>query len=162
MALCVHEHVQRGRGAAKYERYHVPASGNVFWGSVLANIHPGHDDTYVNYNNRDRAPLLFISGSEDHLMPPKIQRSNAKHYKAEGTITEVKEFEGRARTLHALAGGMGRGRRLRPNLGRRARIDEGGHFLGSRNRVSNEAAGWRNHPFAALRTDAHGGRRRPR
>ena len=24
------------------------------------------------------------SGSEDHLMPPKIQRSNAKHYKAEG------------------------------------------------------------------------------
>jgi hypothetical protein len=28
------------------------------------------------------------------LMPPKIQRSNAKHYKAEGTITEVKEFEG--------------------------------------------------------------------
>jgi pimeloyl-ACP methyl ester carboxylesterase len=42
----------------------------------------------------DRAPLLFISGSEDHLMPPKIQQSNAKHYKAGGTVTEVKEFEG--------------------------------------------------------------------
>jgi hypothetical protein len=27
-------------------------------------------------------------------MPPKIQRSNAKNYKAAGTITEVKEFEG--------------------------------------------------------------------
>ena len=27
-------------------------------------------------------------------MPPTLQRSNAKHYKAEGTITEVKEFEG--------------------------------------------------------------------
>ena len=27
-------------------------------------------------------------------MPPKIQQSNAKHYKAEGTVTEVKEFEG--------------------------------------------------------------------
>ena len=28
-------------------------------------------------------------------MPPKIQQSNAKHYKSD-TITEVKEFEGRA------------------------------------------------------------------
>ena len=54
---------------------------------------PGHDDTWVDYHNDDRAPLLFISGSDDHLMPPKIQRSNAKHYKSD-TITEVKEFEG--------------------------------------------------------------------
>jgi pimeloyl-ACP methyl ester carboxylesterase len=76
-----------------YERYHIPASGAIFWGSVLANIHPGKDATYVNYKNDDRAPLLFISGSEDHLMPPKIQQSNAKHYKSD-TITEVVEYEG--------------------------------------------------------------------
>src|ERR687898_598333 len=76
-----------------YERYHIPASGRVFWGSALANIHPGPDDTHVNYENPNRAPLLFISGSEDHLMPPSIQRSNAKHYKS-ATITEVREFEG--------------------------------------------------------------------
>jgi pimeloyl-ACP methyl ester carboxylesterase len=76
-----------------YERYHVPASGEVFWGSALANIHPGKDDTWVNYDNEDRAPLLFISGSVDHLMPPSIQRSNAKHYN-DSVITEVKEFEG--------------------------------------------------------------------
>ena len=37
------------------------------WGSALANIHPGRDDTYVNYRNDDRAPLLFVAGSEDHL-----------------------------------------------------------------------------------------------
>jgi pimeloyl-ACP methyl ester carboxylesterase len=78
---------------ALYVRYHIPASGSIFWGSALANIHPGHDDNYVDYGNDDRAPLLFISGSEDHLMPPKIQRSNAKHYKS-ATLTEVKEFEG--------------------------------------------------------------------
>jgi pimeloyl-ACP methyl ester carboxylesterase len=81
------------RSRALYERYHVPASGSIFWGSALANIHPGRDDTYVDYHNDARAPLLFISGSEDHLMPPKVQRSNAKHYKS-ATITEVKEFEG--------------------------------------------------------------------
>jgi pimeloyl-ACP methyl ester carboxylesterase len=78
---------------ALYERYHIPASGSIFWGSALANIHPGHDDTYVDYHNGARSPLLFISGSEDHLMPPRIQRSNAKHYKAD-TITEIKEFDG--------------------------------------------------------------------
>ena len=77
-----------------YERYHVPASGSIFWGSALANIHPGKDDNWVDYHNEKRAPLLFISGSEDHLMPPKIQRSNAKHYKAAGTVTEVKEYDG--------------------------------------------------------------------
>ena len=77
-----------------YERYAIPASGRIFWGSALANIHPGRDDNWVDYKNADRAPLLFISGREDHLMPPKIQSSNAKHYKAEGTITEVKEFAG--------------------------------------------------------------------
>jgi pimeloyl-ACP methyl ester carboxylesterase len=77
-----------------YERYHVPASGGVFWATALANVHPGHDDNWVDYKNANRAPLLFISGSDDHLMPPKVQRSNAKHYKAAGTITEVKEFPG--------------------------------------------------------------------
>ena len=65
-----------------YERYHISASGEIFWGSALANIHPGKDDTWVNYGNDERAPLLFISGSNDHLMPPSIQRSNAKHYKS--------------------------------------------------------------------------------
>ena len=54
---------------ALYERYHIPASGSIFWGSALANIHPGRDDNYVDYKNDNRAPLLFIGGSEDHLMP---------------------------------------------------------------------------------------------
>ena len=88
---------------ALYERYHVPASGSIFWGSALANIHPGKDDTHVNYDNDERAPLLFISGSDDNLMPPKIQRSNAKHYRSD-TITEVKEYEGFAHLLPAQEG----------------------------------------------------------
>ena len=88
---------------ALYERYAIPASGKIFWSSALANIHPGHQDTWVDYNNDDRAPLLFISGGEDHLMPPSVQRSNAKHYKSD-TVTEVKEYEGRAHLLPAQEG----------------------------------------------------------
>jgi pimeloyl-ACP methyl ester carboxylesterase len=76
-----------------YDRYHIPASGGIFWDSVLANFKPGHQETWVDYDNDARAPLLFISGNDDHLMPPSIQRSNAKKYKSD-TVTEVKEFAG--------------------------------------------------------------------
>jgi len=76
---------------ALYERYHIPASGAIFWGSALANIHPGPDDNHVDYGNEQRAPLLFISGESDHLMPPSLQASNAKHYN-DAVLTEVKVF----------------------------------------------------------------------
>lgn len=76
-----------------YTRYHIPASGHVLWGGVLANFQPGHQDVWVDYKNDNRAPLLFLSGSEDHIMPPVIQQSNMKHYKSD-TITEIHEFEG--------------------------------------------------------------------
>ena len=78
---------------ALYERYHIPASGSIFWGTALANVTPGHQGNWVDYHNDNRAPLLFISGTDDHLMPPSIQKSNAKHYKS-ATITEVVEFAG--------------------------------------------------------------------
>jgi len=49
---------------ALYERYHIPASGKVFWGSALANIHPGKDDNYVDYHNDARAPSCSSLGSK--------------------------------------------------------------------------------------------------
>ena len=88
---------------ASYERYHVPASGGIFWDSVLANFLPGPQDIAVDYQNDARPPLLFISGGEDHLMPPAVQRSNAKHYTS-NTITEVKEFSGRSHLMPAQNG----------------------------------------------------------
>ena len=88
---------------ALYQRYAIPASGPIFWDSVLANLIPGPQAVAVNYRNDARPPLLFISGAEDHLMPPSVQRSNAEHYKSK-TVTEVKVFEGRAHLLPAQAG----------------------------------------------------------
>jgi pimeloyl-ACP methyl ester carboxylesterase len=86
-----------------YERYAIPAAGGILFNSVLANFEPGPQDTWVDYKNDDRAPLLFISAGEDHIMPPKVQRSNAKHYKSD-TITEVKEYPGFAHLLPAQEG----------------------------------------------------------
>src|SRR5262249_45622924 len=51
-------------GRALYDRYHVPASGGVLWDSVLANVEPGPQTTWVDYRNAARPPLLFISGGE--------------------------------------------------------------------------------------------------
>ena len=101
-----------------YERYHIPASGEIFWGSALANIHPGKDDNWVDYKNEERAPLLFISGSNDHLMPPSIQRSERQALERQGRD----RGEGvRGAAPAARLAGLGAGRRLRARLGAAAR-----------------------------------------
>jgi hypothetical protein len=65
------------------------------WGSSLANIHPVHDDTFVDYHNGARTPLRFLSRP---LMPPTIRQSDGKHHKST-TIAEVKEIQGRAQLM---------------------------------------------------------------
>ncbi|MFF8096334.1 hypothetical protein [Streptomyces sp. NPDC016675] len=58
----------------------------------------------MNQRNADRAPLLFVAGENDHLMPPKIQRSNAKHHTAPGTVTDYVELPGRSHLMPARQG----------------------------------------------------------
>ena len=41
------------------------------------------------------APLLFIAGEKDHIVPASLNRKNFEAYKDTGSITEFKEFEGR-------------------------------------------------------------------
>ncbi|GGJ82645.1 alpha/beta hydrolase [Pilimelia anulata] len=82
-----------------YERFHIPGPGGIVWNGVLANFQPGHQDAWVDYGNAARPPLLFLSGSEDNLMPPRIQQSNLKHYHGEGTITEIEEYAGRGHLM---------------------------------------------------------------
>jgi pimeloyl-ACP methyl ester carboxylesterase len=36
-------------------------------------------ETWADYD-QDRAPLLFIGGEKDHIMPPSVNKSNARHY----------------------------------------------------------------------------------
>jgi pimeloyl-ACP methyl ester carboxylesterase len=91
--------IEESRARELYERYAIPASGRILWNGVLANLMPGPQDIAVDYHKEDRAPLLFISGSEDHIMPPKVQESNLKHYKT-GTV-ERREFEGRPHLMVA-------------------------------------------------------------
>ena len=98
-----------------YERYHIPASGAIFWGSVLANFTPGHQETWVNYHNDKRAAAvvhLRQRGSPHAASHPAVQRQALQvehHHRDQGVRGEVAPA---ART-----GGLGGSRRLRPVLG---------------------------------------------
>ncbi|WP_152189413.1 alpha/beta hydrolase [Georgenia satyanarayanai] len=87
-----------------YERYAIPASGGTLWNGVLANFRPGHQDIWVDYRNAARPPLLFLSGSDDHIMPPSVQRANARKYRAPGTVTEHETYPRRAHLMTAQDG----------------------------------------------------------
>jgi pimeloyl-ACP methyl ester carboxylesterase len=80
---------------AVYERYHVAAPGRWVWDGFLANLTPGHQDTWVNFHNDERAPLLLIAGGVDHTIPASVTRSNFEHYKS-AAHTDYKEFEQRS------------------------------------------------------------------
>ena len=80
-----------------YERYAIAAPGRWVWDyGLIANFKPGHQETWVDYDNDDRAPLLFIAGSEDHIMPPAVNRSNFKKYKKSAALTDYVLLEGRS------------------------------------------------------------------
>ena len=82
--------------AKVYERYHIPAPGSWVWGGVLANFTPGHQATWVDYTNNDRAPLLFIAGGKDNIMPAAVNKSNFNNYEKSTALTAYEEFPGRS------------------------------------------------------------------
>jgi pimeloyl-ACP methyl ester carboxylesterase len=88
--------LSEGESLKVYERYHIPAPGGWVWGGVLANFTPGHQATWVDYSNSARAPLLFIAGDDDHIMPAAVNESNAKKYSDSSSVTDFKEFPGRS------------------------------------------------------------------
>jgi pimeloyl-ACP methyl ester carboxylesterase len=70
---------------AAYERYAVPTPARILFQGGLAGVTHDASTTY-DFSNDDRAPLLFISGGSDHILPPAVQESNyhrnAKHSEA--------------------------------------------------------------------------------
>ena len=75
------------------------------WVGATANFTPGHQENYVDFKNEDRASLLFIGGSEDNILPPAVNQSNAKHYRHAKSPTDYKEFE--CRSHYSVIGGEG-------------------------------------------------------
>ena len=45
--------------------------------------------------SRPHAPLLFVAGSNDNIIPAALNRSNYRRYKATDSVVDYKEFPGR-------------------------------------------------------------------
>jgi pimeloyl-ACP methyl ester carboxylesterase len=81
--------------AKAYERYAVAASRNVLFTGVNANVNP-FTPLKADFKKSDRAPLLFIAGGQDHVVPASANRHNAGKYRKSEAITDLVEFPERA------------------------------------------------------------------
>lgn len=87
----------------EYEREVIPASGRAIFQAALSNLTPNSLAT-INFRNHTRAPLLFIGGEKDVIMPAALNRKNFKKYQASSAVTEYKEFPGRSHYIIAEKG----------------------------------------------------------
>jgi pimeloyl-ACP methyl ester carboxylesterase len=88
---------------AAWERYAVPAAARVLFQGAMANLDP-RTPLKVDFEKDDRAPLLFIGGGKDHVVPAKVSRKMAAKYGRSNAVTEYKEFAERS---HFTAGEPG-------------------------------------------------------
>jgi alpha-beta hydrolase superfamily lysophospholipase len=86
-----------------WERYAVPAAARVLFQGAMANINP-RTPFRVDFEKSDRAPLLFIGGGKDHVIPAKVSRKLAAKYRKSNAVTEYNEFGERS---HFTAGEPG-------------------------------------------------------
>jgi pimeloyl-ACP methyl ester carboxylesterase len=78
-----------------YDRYSIPAANSILWDAALALLNP-KASSKVDYKKTDRAPLLFIAGSKDHIVPPAVNKGNLRKYVKNSTaVTDYREFPNR-------------------------------------------------------------------
>ena len=78
-----------------YDRYAAPTPGLILFQGGLENFTYDAATTY-DFANDGRAPMLFISGGSDHILPPAVQRENYdKNVKHSTAVTAHKVFDGR-------------------------------------------------------------------
>src|SRR4051812_40664942 len=87
--------VSEDESAPIYERYAVPGPGRVLFQGALANFNP-RAATAVDFRNDDRAPLLFIAGGEDHVVPQQVDEAQAHKYRKSAAVTDFRAFPGRS------------------------------------------------------------------
>jgi pimeloyl-ACP methyl ester carboxylesterase len=78
-----------------YDRYSIPAANSILWDAAFALLN-SNGSSKVDYSRSNRAPLLFIAGSNDHLAPAAINRANLRKYVKNSTaVTDYREFPNR-------------------------------------------------------------------
>ena len=91
---CFTNALGREESDAVYERYYIPGSSRPFFQAGFANFNP-KAVTRVDYGNPARPPLLLVTGSEDRICPPSVNKANFKKQSKAPSATEHREFPGR-------------------------------------------------------------------
>src|SRR2546423_13369711 len=86
-----------------YDRLAVPGPARILWDGAFSLLNP-KASSRVNYRNGKRAPLLFIAGGKDHLVPPAINKANVRKYSRSSALTAYREFPGRTHNTVSQAG----------------------------------------------------------
>jgi pimeloyl-ACP methyl ester carboxylesterase len=91
---CFTNALSREESDAVYDRYYIPGSARPFFQAGFANFNP-KAVTKVDYGSSSRPALLLITGTEDRICPPAVNRANAKKQRLAPSKTEDREFAGR-------------------------------------------------------------------
>ena len=86
-----------------FQRYAVPGPDHVLFQTELANLNP-FAETSVNVMRNNRAPLLMVAGSHDHLIPPAVVKANVRRYRHSSAVTDYREFPDRTHFMIARSG----------------------------------------------------------
>jgi pimeloyl-ACP methyl ester carboxylesterase len=81
-----------------YDAFAVPAPGAPLFQAATANFNPW-TEAKVDHKNRERGPLLIISGEKDHTVPFALSNAAFKKQERNAGVTEFAEIPGRGHAL---------------------------------------------------------------
>jgi pimeloyl-ACP methyl ester carboxylesterase len=81
-----------------YATFAVPASGAPLFQAATANLNPW-TEAKVDIENRERGPLLLISGQKDNTVPWAIANASFKRQSHNPGVTEIVEIPNRGHSL---------------------------------------------------------------
>jgi non-heme chloroperoxidase len=90
--------VSEDEAKALYAKYAVPASGAPLFQAATANLNPW-TEAKVDTENRERGPLLIISGEKDNTVPWSIANASFKQQQGNVAVTEIVEIANRGHAL---------------------------------------------------------------
>jgi pimeloyl-ACP methyl ester carboxylesterase len=90
--------VDEGQARRLYDTFAVPAPGAPLWQAAAANFNPRTEDK-VDAKNRERGPMLIVSGEQDHTVPHVLANAAYQHQLKNSGVTEFAEIPGRGHSL---------------------------------------------------------------
>ncbi|KAE8334725.1 Alpha/Beta hydrolase protein [Aspergillus arachidicola] len=91
---CFGNHLSQAESNALYDRYAIPSVARVLWQGALGGLSKS-GPAHVEFDKSTRAPLLLISGTNDHVVTQSTVEKEFAMYDKGPTVVELKVFEGR-------------------------------------------------------------------